>query len=74
MQKSNDKPSFQTETLNKLYNAIEISSEIFFRLSKKPIDQINEVQRACILVLAALKTLKIFDMFSVALPKPEAVK
>lgn len=47
---------------------------MFFRLSKKPIDNINDVQRACILVLAALKTLKIFDVFSVAVPKPDEIK
>lgn len=43
-------------------------------MSKKPIDKLNEVQRACVMVLAALKTFKVFDILSVAIPKPDEIR
>ena len=66
--------SSQTEIINNLYNSIQTSSEVFFRMSKKPIDKLNEVQRACVMVLAALKTLRVFEILSVAIPKPDEIR
>jgi hypothetical protein len=47
---------------------------VFFRMSKKPVDKLIDVQRASILVLAALKTLRVFDILQLQVPKPDEVK